>query len=174
MIGLGKPQWEWAARAGTASQFHYGDADPDFSKHANLSDRSVQARATRWDGGSVIHRRNKYPDNSVFPLRDGRFDDGGMVVNYVGCYAPNAWGLKDMVGNVCEWTLSDYKPYPYRDDDGRNGGGTEGLKVARGGSWDNRPRTAGSSVRFAYQSYQKVCAVGFRLVVEDRGASAAK
>jgi hypothetical protein len=41
------------------------------------------------------------------------------------------------------------------------------MKVARGGSWSDRPKDAGSTVRFAYESYQKVYNVGFRVVVED-------
>jgi len=40
-------------------------------------------------------------------------------------------------------------------------------KVARGGSWNDRPRDAGSSVRVPFTSYQKVYNVGFRVVVED-------
>ena len=40
-------------------------------------------------------------------------------------------------------------------------------KVARGGSWADRPADAGSSVRRAYQPWQKVYDVGFRVIVED-------
>jgi formylglycine-generating enzyme required for sulfatase activity len=89
-----------------------------------------------------------------------------MVVNYVGQYKSNAWGLKDMAGNVCEWTLSDYRPYPYDNDDGRNNSDPGTMKTARGGSWNDRPKSAGASVRFAHQPYQKVYNVGFRIIVE--------
>jgi formylglycine-generating enzyme required for sulfatase activity len=160
-------QWEWAARAGTESQFYYGDRDADFSKYANLSDHSTLYRATGWDGGSRIHVRRKYNENGPYPLRENRYDDGCMVVNYVGQYQPNAWGLKDMAGNVCEWTRSDYKAYPYNENDGRNDGDTDKMKTARGGSWNDRPKSAGAAVRFAHQPYQKVYNVGFRVVVDD-------
>ena len=72
-----------------------------------------------------------------------------------------------MVGNVSEWTRSNYAAYPYEAADGRNAGSTTAAKVARGGSWDDRPRDAGSSVRFRYESFQKVYDVGFRVIIED-------
>jgi formylglycine-generating enzyme required for sulfatase activity len=159
-------QWEWAARAGAATQFYYGDCDTDFSTYANLADSDRRNLAASWDGGSKIHVRRPYPDNWVFPLREKRFKDNWFVVDYVGQCQPNAWGLKDIVGNVCEWTQSSYGPYPYKDDDGRNDGNRKKPKVARGGSWYDRPVDAGSSVRFVYQPYQKVFNVGFRVVVE--------
>jgi len=71
------------------------------------------------------------------------------------------------VGNVSEWTRSDYKAYPYQDGDGRNGGDVARAKVARGGSWDDRPKTAGSTIRFPFESYQKVYNVGFRVIIEE-------
>ncbi|MFC1601334.1 SUMF1/EgtB/PvdO family nonheme iron enzyme [Candidatus Sumerlaeota bacterium] len=161
-------QWEWAARAGSDARFYYGELDAQFSGVANLSDKTRLFTKTGWDGGSVVHRRRSYDPNHHFPLRDDGSDDGSMVANYVGQYGANVWGLRDMVGNVCEWTRTSYRPYPYRDDDGRNDGDGAARKVARGGSWHDRPRTAGSSIRFAYEPYQKVFNVGFRVIVEPK------
>jgi len=75
-----------------------------------------------------------------------------------------------MIGNVSEWTRSSYRPYPYRDDDGRNDASLAERKVARGGSWADRPADAGSSVRRAYESWQKVHDVGFRVICEGEPA----
>lgn len=158
-------QWEWAARSGSDTQFFYGDRDTDFSTWANLADASRRRTKTSWDGGSRIHVRQEYPIDSVYPLRDDRFTDKWFVVDYVKQYEPSPWGLYDMVGNVSEWTRSDYQAYPYGED-GRNEGDVRQKKVARGGSWNDRPRTAGSSVRFPYESYQKVYNVGFRVIIE--------
>jgi len=159
-------QWEWASRAGSDKQFFYGDKDTDFSKHANLADAERRRTYVAWDGGSKIHRRRHYPKDYLFPLRDDRFTDKWFIVDFVKQYESNAWGLYDMVGNVCEWTRSSYKPFPYNDADGRNGGDLTVKKVARGGSWFDRPKTSGSTIRFPYESYQKVFNVGFRVIIE--------
>jgi len=159
-------QWEWGARAGTDTQFFYGDMDTDFSPWANLADASRRRTFVKWDGGSKIHVRRNYPENSRYPLRDDRFTDKWFVVDYVKQYQPNAWGLYDMVGNVSEWTRSSYIAYPYAAD-GRNNEDLTEQKVARGGSWNDRPKNAGSSIRFAYEAYQKVYNVGFRVIVEE-------
>jgi len=158
-------QWEYAARAGSDKQSFYGDKDTDFSTWANLADASRRKTYVSWDGGSKIHARRNYPEDYLYPLRDDRFTDKWFVVDIVKQYKPSPWGLYDIVGNVCEWTRSDYKAYPYADD-GRNGCDLKNKKVARGGSWNDRPKTAGSSVRFPYESYQKVYNVGFRVIVE--------
>ena len=118
-------------------------------------------------GGGKLRDRKPYPDNSLFPLRDIRFTDNWFVVDYVAQCKANPWGLKDMVGNVSEWTRSDYKAYPYRAHDARNAGDVKATKVARGGSWSDRPKDAGSTIRFRYESYQKVYNVGFRVIIED-------
>ena len=72
-----------------------------------------------------------------------------------------------MHGNVWEWTLSSYKPYPYKTDDGRNDVKTDEVsqRVARGGSWYDRPFKASSSYRLPYRDYQKVYNVGFRVIM---------
>ncbi len=160
-------QWEWAARAGSDKQFFYGDWDTDWTNWANLADADLYNTYTTWEGGSMIHRRRPHTESKTFPLRDDRFKDKWFTVDYVKQYEPNAFGLYDMVGNVSEWTRSDYKPYPYKDDDGRNAGSATAKKVARGGSWNNRPVSAGSSVRFPYQPWQKVYNVGFRVIIEE-------
>jgi formylglycine-generating enzyme required for sulfatase activity len=158
-------QWEWAARAGSDKQFFYGDKDSDFSTFANLADAARRRTYVAWDGGSKVHARRNYPENYLYPLRDNRFTDKWFVVDYVKQCEPNAWGLHDIVGNVNEWTKSDYKPYPYNAKDGRNKMDVGAKKVARGGSWNDRPVTAGSTVRFPFETHQKVYNVGFRVVV---------
>ncbi|MEE8450557.1 MAG: SUMF1/EgtB/PvdO family nonheme iron enzyme [Thermoguttaceae bacterium] len=159
-------QWEWAARAGSEKQFFYGDNDADFSKWANLADAGRRLSYYKFDGGSKIHVRRPYPENSTFPLRDDRFTDKWFIVDYVAQYDANPFGLYDMVGNVSEWTRSDYATYPYNDANGRNDGDIGRTKVARGGSWDDRPKVVGSTRRFEYESFQKVYDVGFRVIVE--------
>ena len=160
-------QWEWAARAGSPEQFYYGTWDVDFSKYANLADADRRRLYTTWENGATIHVRHNYPEDSVFPLRDDRFKDHWFIVDYVAQNLPNAWGLYDMIGNVAEWTRSDYKAYPYNDGDGRNGLDVKARKVARGASWADRPKIAGSAFRQAYLPWQKVHNVGIRLIIED-------
>lgn len=162
-------QWEYAARAGTDTPFFYGTMDADFGRFANLADQSLRWYRMKYDGPSALPKRYEYPPEMNFPLHDERFRDQWHVVDYAGRTEPNAWGLRDAVGNVSEWTRSGYRPYPWRDDDGRNDAGRDGRKVARGGSWADRPADAGASVRRAYESWQKVHDVGFRVaIVPDR------
>ncbi len=159
-------QWEWAARAGTGTRFFYGTCETDFSPYANLADRSLHFTKSGFPGGSHLRHANPYNSMLNYPLRDNRFNDQSLVSNYAGRYRANPWGVKDIIGNVNEWTRSDYAPYPYEAADGRNDGGPEEKKAARGGSWYDRPAGAGAAVRFPYESYQKVHNVGFRVIVE--------
>jgi len=168
-------QWEWAARAGTSTQFFYGTINTDFGRYANLADRSIRFLASPFQGAGMNdaydeggqHLITPYPPEMNFPLHDERFKDNWHVVDYVGKTQANPWGLKDMVGNVSEWTLSSDRPYPYRDNDGRNDGNLQESKIARGGSWADRPADAGSAVRRAYKPWQKVYDVGFRVIFEE-------
>ncbi len=148
-------QWEWAARAGSNTPLWFGGVDSDFSKYANLADKRIKGFQANFQGK---------PFNYISYL--DQIDDGQMITGPVGSYSPNPWGLFDMIGNVAEWTLSTYKQYPYDARDGRDNPQTPGLKVARGGSWRNRPNRARSGIRAAYEPYQPVFDVGFRVVLE--------
>lgn len=154
-------EWEWACRAGTITAFPFGDVDADYSAHANLGDRRLAefaactARAN-YHKAEPVTNPNKYDD---WIPRDDRFDDGGFVTTDVGAYQPNAWGLHDMIGNAWEWT-----------DDATPDGG----RVARGGSWYDRPHLSRVNDRVIYQPYQRVFNVGFRILLRDAPPTASK
>jgi formylglycine-generating enzyme required for sulfatase activity len=111
-----------------------------------------------------IHNPDKFWD---FVPKEARFNDGVVHLAAVGHYLPNAWGLADMIGNVAEWTLDDYRPYPYRPEASRDDAASEGIKAVRGGSWADRPKEARASSRWDYPAWQRVYNVGFRIVVLD-------
>ena len=163
-------QWEWACRAGSDTPFWYGDMSADFSRYANLGDIKLKEFAACtaykfYESAMVIENPNKYDD---WIPRDTTYNDGGFISEPVGRYVRNPWDLFDMHGNVWEWTLSSYLPYPYNENDGRNELSSEnGKRVVRGGSWYDRPYRSTSSFRLPYREYQKVYNVGFRVVMTE-------
>jgi formylglycine-generating enzyme required for sulfatase activity len=162
-------QWEWACRAGSSQPYSYGAFGANFSNYANLADIKIQefvADTYHKLAESVRIIDNPNPFDDWIP-HDTIYNDGGFVSETVGRYRPNFFDVHDMHGNVWEWTRSNYKPYPYKDDDGRNDMNHQDKKVARGGSWYDRPYRATSSYRLPYRPYQKVFNVGFRVVIED-------
>lgn len=75
-------EWEFAAKGGTLRQ---RDAPVD----GGPRDASGRPSANYWQGS--------------FPLLDTA-EDGHAGIAPVACYAPNALGLYDMIGNAWEWT----------------------------------------------------------------------
>ena len=73
-------EWEWAARAGDAKA---GD------------DHDQPGNANTWQG--------------IFPVLNSGAD-GFVGLAPAGCYAANAYGLYDMIGNVWEMTDDVYRP----------------------------------------------------------------
>lgn len=116
-------EWEYAARAGGQGSYFWG-SNPDLAcKYANLYDRSSHARLEF--GWSYVD-----------------CDDGYVELAPVGRFAPNAFGLYDMIGNAYEWTADCYrKTYDGAPRDGSavEGGSECTLWSVRGGSWITRP-----------------------------------
>jgi formylglycine-generating enzyme required for sulfatase activity len=164
-------QWEWAARAGTAAAFFFGDSQTAFSQWANMADQSIMlfyenARGQGSEGGILRTSLSRPPASPVsvgvgkeWMLYDPFENDGAMVSAPVGTYLPNPWGLCDMHGNAAEWTISTYAGY----SQGQHAGGSDN-KVVRGGSWSDRPYRCRSGFRLAYPSWQRVYNVGFRVI----------
>ena len=137
-------QWEWACRAGTATDLSYGNVGDNFAPFANLA-------------GAEMKVEIPYPQIK-------NVSDGQAYATKLGAYRANPWGLNDMHGNVAEWTRSNYQPYPYAEDDGRNNLSPETDKVVRGGSWRSKPESARSAFRVPFKSWQTVSYVGFRVM----------
>ena len=147
-------QWEHAARAGADTEFSFGALGTDYTTFANLGDLRLKEFAACTAQGNytqavVLANPGKYDD---WVPKDTKHDDGNFLTSDVGSYAPNAWGLHDMHGNVWEWTLSER---------------AEGRKVARGGSWYDRPERCAADSWLDYRPHHKVFNVGFRVVCEE-------
>ncbi|HPF26524.1 MAG TPA: formylglycine-generating enzyme family protein [Steroidobacteraceae bacterium] len=117
---LTEAEWEYAARAGTQGRYVWDTAQTGAPcRVANTHDKSGAKAAP------------------TLPSLAADCDDGYAGVAPVGQFAPNAFGLYDMIGNVWEW-IEDCYEMPY----GATGvDGSAQLAVgcdrrgSRGGSW---------------------------------------
>jgi formylglycine-generating enzyme required for sulfatase activity len=141
-------QWQRACQADTKTPMWYGEIDADFSKFANLADKSFKKVDTfaPW----------KLPSGAIEELRPAisRINDGHKVSAPVGSFKANPWGLFDMHGNVAEWTLTSL-------------GNDKDRKIVRGGSWYDRPANANGSSKLYYLKWAGIYDVGFRVVCTD-------
>ena len=117
-------EWEYAARAGTATRYHFGDGAERLCEYGNVADTTRLPNGNRWAN------RVECSDGAVYPVP-------------VGSFAANGWGLHDMHGNVYEW-VEDCWHDNYRgasaDGTAWTSGGDCSRRVLRGGSWGSGPR----------------------------------
>ncbi|MFI3261272.1 MAG: SUMF1/EgtB/PvdO family nonheme iron enzyme [Rikenellaceae bacterium] len=157
-------QWEWAARGGKDTDFWYGAQDAYFGKYANLADVSLEKMAVAGVDPKPMNKNHPWFEYYNYIPKVESVDDGSMLPVAVGQYEPNQFGLYDIVGNVWEWTRSDFMEYPLSSKSKVEG---QTKAVARGGSYIDRPKDATVSARRDYLPWQRVNCVGFRLVIED-------
>jgi formylglycine-generating enzyme required for sulfatase activity len=111
-------------------------------------------KAARWDG--AVARR--YPWGEAWDeARANTLEGRVLTTTPVGVYPEGAspCGALDMAGNVWEWTRSRWGAevdhsdfgYPYRLDDDREAEESTGLRVVRGGSWNDGARLARAAYR---------------------------
>lgn len=83
----------------------------------------------------------------------------------VGQHSPQGdspFGCADVAGNVYDWCLSAYQPYPYQAEDGRNDKNGSNVRVARGGSWYSYHYDVGCASRSRNLPQDRLNIVGFR------------
>ncbi len=149
-------EWEYAARGGTSTSRYWGEDPKDACYNANTADKTV---LTAKDD-------NRRIEGARVPCRDGH-----LYTAPVGTYAANPWGLKDMIGNVAEWTCSVY-------DSGYGGAQGQCLDtrrrmgpapmVLRGGSCLSSPDLSRSAARDGLPSNLSLNTIGFRVVATEQ------
>lgn len=85
---LSESEWEYMARAGTTTPWHWGSLDQAQCLYANVGDSTSELS----------------PNYPCF--------DGYARTAPVGSFLPNDWGLYDVAGNVWEW-VEDCHNYDY-------------------------------------------------------------
>ncbi|MBI5850662.1 MAG: formylglycine-generating enzyme family protein [Planctomycetes bacterium] len=130
-------EWEYCCRAGTTTEFHYGNS-------------LVCGQASFWYSYHSLSSCNNSSSTGV-----------------VGGYTANAWGLHDMHGNVWEWCLdwgdgsANYPAGAVTDPYVFSGP----LRVIRGGSWGNDSRYCRSAGRIGDNPSGGYLHLGFRVVL---------
>jgi formylglycine-generating enzyme required for sulfatase activity len=91
-------------------------------------------KAASWSAAN--HTKATWPWGDLFDAERLNSAEGGRGDTVaVATFRDDLNGTFDMAGNVAEWTLSLFRPYPYDPADGREDPEAAGDRVVRGGSW---------------------------------------
>ena len=136
-------EWEYAARAGSKSKYHFGDDESALCRYGNHADTSTD-----------------------YEWKNTACSDGvGKRTATVGTYQPNAFGLYDMHGNVWEWVQDCWDDsYQGAPSDGSPRGGKDCEHfLLRGGSWGDSPGILPSADRVGTPTFTASDSGGFRV-----------
>jgi formylglycine-generating enzyme required for sulfatase activity len=130
-------EWEYACRAGTTTEFHYGQS--------LLCSQARFAYSFHSNPPTICNNTS-----ATVPVES---------------YEPNAFGLYDMHGNVVEWCLDSYAEYasPAVKDPFVTGGIP--FRIVRGGSWDLGSNACRSAARDGLNPDHMAGNKGFRVVL---------
>ena len=144
---------KWLSRATGKEYRLLSEAEYEYAARAGSE--------TKYPWGENIKLNGKVMAN----CRDCGSHWDNMETAPVGSFDPNAWGLRDMVGNVWEWTEdcwhASYKGAPADGSARTNGDCT--LRVVRGGAWDYIASGLRSAFRGANASDNRDKVLGFRV-----------
>lgn len=142
-------EWEYACRAGTTTAFHYGDAL-----------RSGMANFSGY---------HEYPPCGQINSPTYCYNAGGTSLTRptsVGSYAPNAWGLYDLHGNVWEWCQDWWSgSLPGGEAVDPRGSESGSSRVLRGGYWGSYGWYCRSAFRYSSSPDSRTGGIGFRVVL---------
>jgi len=145
---LSEAEWEYAARAGSTTKYHFGDSESLLCRYANGADLTVKRSNPSWTWTVAS------------------CDDGYFYTAPAGSFQPNAFGLYDVHGNVWEWVQDCLnESYAGAPSTGRAWeAGDCSWRVLRSGSWGVEPRYQRSADRFWSPSTNRsIGNFGFRL-----------
>lgn len=121
------------------------------------------------DGKGITEHKRRYPWGDEPPSPDrANLDSRFLGCADVGAFpsGDSAFGCRQMMGNVWEWTASAFYPFPgyivdfpYKEYSAPWFGY---RKVLKGGAWATRSRLACNSYRNFFQPYRRDVFAGFR------------
>jgi formylglycine-generating enzyme required for sulfatase activity len=147
---LSEAEWEYAARAGSTTAYPWGP--------------SVNGACAHMDGFDkvIVDKKGDLYEGEAVPFMN--CSDGYLNTAPVGSYAPNRFGLYDMIGNVAEWVEEcATQSYAAMQPDGTQEAGDCGKRIIRGGSWGTQPRQLRSAERIRNKPDDVDDSIGIRV-----------
>ena len=147
-------QWEYACRAGTFGMTYAGDFKIEGANNAPSLDDIA------WYGGNSSQ---SYTGNgwNTEKWKEKQYPGGTAGPRRVGTKKANAWGLKDMLGNVSEWCADYYRSNPTVATDPT--GPASGIhRVLRGSAWLDRSVNCRAANRVSDAPGSRHYTIGFR------------